>query len=395
MNTSKSWYYYSLFGLLYFVQGAALAYFRNFQKPYLNNLGIDAGRIGILTSILLFPFIIKIFIGIFSDKYSLFGLGHRKPYILAGLLLGVLAFASVSGVLPDSNFYLFSILIILASFSVALFDSSTDGFAIDVTPPKQYGRVQGIMIGGRAVGFIILSLLFGFLVQKNDYSIIFITVSILMLLPFIYTLFASEKQAVNKEQKFEWTAFASLLKPQFLIFAVYAIFYSIISFGVDGLVTFYMSYSYQAVEKMIGQYGALRGTGAVIGAVVGGVLMDKIGHKKIAFTTVFIISLGAAMVGFSTSISMLLKVAIFWGIAWGFQETVFVALAMSLADARIAASMFAIMMALSNVGTAITEGVATAISVDIGFHTVFFILALFNFFNLVILYFYFKIKARS
>ena len=66
---------------------------------------------------------------------------------------------------------------------------------------------------------------------------------------------------------------------------------------------------------------------------------------------------------------------IVWGIAWGFQETLFVALAMDLSDARIAASMFAIMMALSNVGTAIGEGVATGLTDDIGFAAIFWLLA--------------------
>ena len=31
-NSPKTWYYYILFGLLYFVQGSALAYFRIFRN---------------------------------------------------------------------------------------------------------------------------------------------------------------------------------------------------------------------------------------------------------------------------------------------------------------------------------------------------------------------------
>jgi PAT family beta-lactamase induction signal transducer AmpG len=82
----------TLFALMYFVQGAALAYFRGFQKPYLGSLNIDADVIGLLTSILLLPFILKIFIGMVSDRVNLFGVGHRKPYMMLGLLLAVLAF---------------------------------------------------------------------------------------------------------------------------------------------------------------------------------------------------------------------------------------------------------------------------------------------------------------
>jgi hypothetical protein len=41
-NPYRAWYYYIMFGLLYFVQGSALAYINNFQKPYLESLNISA-----------------------------------------------------------------------------------------------------------------------------------------------------------------------------------------------------------------------------------------------------------------------------------------------------------------------------------------------------------------
>jgi len=109
-----------VFGSLYFVQGVALAYFRNFQKPFLDSHGISAARIGLLTSILLLPFVLKIFIGMISDRVSLFGKGYRKPYIVFGLLLAVLSFALVSRVNPGDNFLLFSALILVLLYSTVL-----------------------------------------------------------------------------------------------------------------------------------------------------------------------------------------------------------------------------------------------------------------------------------
>ena len=70
-----------MFASLYVVQGVGLAYFRNFQKPYLNDLGVNPDVIGLLTLILQVPFVLKIFIGMVSDRVNLFGMGHRKPYI--------------------------------------------------------------------------------------------------------------------------------------------------------------------------------------------------------------------------------------------------------------------------------------------------------------------------
>src|SRR5436853_7707497 len=89
MADRSRWYRLVMFGLLYFVQGAALAYISTFMKPHLNSFNIDADQIALLGSLLLVPFILKIFIGLISDRVNLFGFGHRKPYIVLGLLLAM------------------------------------------------------------------------------------------------------------------------------------------------------------------------------------------------------------------------------------------------------------------------------------------------------------------
>ncbi|MEJ2746460.1 MAG: MFS transporter [Anaerolineae bacterium] len=384
----------TMFGLLYFVQGAALAYFRNFQKPYLSGLGIDADVIGLLTSILLLPFILKIFIGMLSDRVNLLGMGHRKPYIIWGVLLAAVAFGSAGFVLPDRNFTLFAVFIVLGSFSVALFDSTTDGLAIDTTPEQEQGTVQGTMVGGRAAGFIILSLLFGALVQGQGFRIVFVIIAVSMLLPLIWVMRVKEPPVRDESQQFHWAAFRSMTRAPFLIFGAYAIFYSIASFGVDGLVTLFMSSQFGAAESAIGEYGALRGVGAVIGAVAGGMLVDRLGRRQSAFGALLLISVGATLIGLADSINAILAMGVFWGVVWGFQETIFVALAMALADTRIAASMFALLMALSNVGTAVGEGLATGLTDNISFAAIFFLLAGLNIINVPILWGLFRIAPN-
>lgn len=394
LRSNSRWYRLSMFGLLYFVQGSALAYFRNFQKPYLDGFHIDPDVIGLLTSILLLPFILKIFIGMLSDRVSLLGLGHRKPYIILGLLLAVLAFAGAGLVRPASNFTLFAILIVMGSFSVALFDSTTDGLAIDVTPRDEHGTVQGTMVGGRAAGFIVLSLVFGSLVMVSGYRVVFTIIALSMMVPIVWVVQVREPEHRAAAQSFRWEAFRAIIKPHFLIFAAYAVFYSIVSFGVDGLITFFMSNRFNAPESLIGQYGALRGVGAVIGAAGGGLLVDRIGRRESAYGAIILISIGAALIGAAPDVGLILTLGILWGIAWGFQETIFVALAMDISDIRIAASMFALMMALSNIGTAIGEGVATGLIDNIGFSAVFWLLASINVVTFPILWGLFKVAPE-
>jgi len=366
------------FALLYFVQGAGLAYFRNFQKPYLSSLQIDPDIIGLISSLLLLPFILKIFIGILSDRVNLIGLGHRKPYIILGLLLAAISFAGAGFVLPDQNLTLFSILILLGSFSVTLFDSTTDGLAIDTTPSDDYGKVQGIMVGGRAAGIILLSLLFGLLVQRFNYRVVFIIIGAMMLLPLILVLRIKEPPQREEAHRFDWSAFGVFTKPQMLLFAAYAVIYSIASFGIDGLITFFLSDHFGAAETVIGQYGSLRGIGAVFGSILGGLIIDRLGRRTSSNAAVLLISVGGILIGIASSSGMLLIMGLLWGLFWAFQETIFFALAMDLTDARIAATMFAIMMAISNLGTAVGEGLATALVDNVGFAGVFIGLSVIN-----------------
>ena len=389
-NLSSRPFRLALFASIYFVQGSALAYLRNFLKPFLDSQGIDADTIGLLAGIMLVPFILKPFIGILSDRVNLFGWGHRKPYIIIGLIVTAISFAFASFTLPVDNFLLFAVLILIGGFNVALFDSTADGLAIDTTPPEEEGLVQGTMVGGRAVGFIILSLVFGSLVETQGNSIIFLIIAGSMLLPLFFVFRIKEPAKRAATQQFDWAVLREAINGRFAFFAAYAIFYSMVAYGIDGLVTFFMSDQFQATERSIGQYGALRGVGAVVGALLGALLLGKIGRRTGGYIAFVLVSISGVLLATATSINWILAVGLFWGMAWGFQETIFVAMAMNLADKRIAATMFALMMAISNVGVGIGEGVATGLTDDIGFTAVFWILVGINFVNVPILLRLFK-----
>ena len=379
-----------MFASLYIVQGIGLAYFRNFQKPYLDKVGIDPDRIGLLTLILQLPFVLKVFVGMVSDRVNLFGRGHRKPYIIIGLLLAALTFTSAGLVHPQTHLVVFSLFVVLGSFSVTIFDSTADGLAIDITPRHEAGKIQGVMVGGRAASFILLSLAFGRLVERVGYSVVFPVIGAAMLLPLVFVGQLREPPRRQVTQRFHWHAFHALGQPKFLQFALYAVIYSIGSFGIDGLVTYALSEAFGASEPVIGSYGAFRGVGAVIGAIVGGILLDRWGRRPGAIGASALISIIGLLFSLISKPSAIVWIGLLWGIVWAFQETVFFALAMDLADPRIAASMFAIMMGISNLGAAVGDGAATALSDNLSFPGVFASLAIINLLSMPVLVLLFR-----
>jgi MFS transporter, PAT family, beta-lactamase induction signal transducer AmpG len=77
---------YAMFGSLYFFQGTVFYYFTFLNALFFLARGLSIADVEIFSAIALIPFVIKIFLGMLSDRVNLFGLGHRKPYIILGLL---------------------------------------------------------------------------------------------------------------------------------------------------------------------------------------------------------------------------------------------------------------------------------------------------------------------
>ncbi len=376
---------YLMFGMLYFVQGIIVAFTGNFAKPYLNTFNIDADLIGLLFTLLLVPFIFKIFYGMLSDRVNLFGRGHRLPYIVVALIISMAGIFLAGFINPGENYPLFLVLILAASFAVALFDTTADALAVDITPLAEQSRVQSIMTSGRAVGIIVMSLLIGWIASTLGYFWVFMIIALLMAVPLFWVLQVQEPPKDTTKPTFEWQAFRALLSPQYLIFAAYGILSWIAYQGTEGLVTFYMSEKLGAVETQIGTYGALKGIGTVIGALATSWLIAKTSRRTTAMIVAGLVSIGGVVFSFAGSITAVLTLALFWGIVLGLHWTTYMVLSMTRTDARIAGSMFAISMAVSNIGSAIGDGVSTGLTDNIGFINVFRALAILNLFVLPLL----------
>jgi len=133
---------YSMFALLYFAQGSVLSYFTALNAIYLLSFGLNLGQIGLISGIALTPFVLKIFLGILSDRVNLFHLGHRKPYIMLGLIIQAVCLFIVPFIDPGKNFALYGLIAFLVMTGMAMYDTTTDGLALDTTPEEEAGRQQ-------------------------------------------------------------------------------------------------------------------------------------------------------------------------------------------------------------------------------------------------------------
>ena len=260
---------------------------------------------------------------------------------------------------------------------MALYDTATDGLALDVTPEAEQGTIQGFMVGGRALGVTVISVFFGFFADYFSWRFAFWSLAVVSAIVLIFSFFIHEPQK-RERQAFEWSAFKVFGRKEVLSLAILGALYSFIINAVAEIMNPFFEEKFTISAFIAGLYSAVWGLGTILGGVLGGRGSDKLGHRK---------SVLFAMVVTLTSILLFLVVpdgsvafviALVFGFAFGFYETVYFAASMARTDPRIAASMFSILMAIANIGTGIGLAV-TGLMVDaLDYSWTFVILAGFN-----------------
>ncbi len=365
---------YLIFGLLYFIQGAILSYFTGFNGIYLLDFGVSMKRVGLIGLIGMTPFVLKIFLGILSDRVSLFNKGFRKPYILLGVLLQIVTLVLVPFINPGTHFSLYALLGFIMMTGMALYDTTTDGLALDTTPKDEQGTIQGLMVGGRALGVTVISIFFGFLAEFINWYYAFWSLALISLVVLVLAFFI--KEAPERERlAFDWSAFKALGRKKILSLALLGALYSFIINSVAEIMNPFFSEKFTITAFIAGLYSAVWGLGIIIGGLLGGKGSDRLGHRKSVFYALIISTVSILLFLIVPNEWIAFGIALVFGFAFGFYETVYFAASMARTDPRIAASMFSILMAIANIGTGIGLAVTGSLVDGTGYINTFLIIA--------------------
>ncbi len=369
---------YTMFGLLYFTQGTILSYFTALNALYLLEYGIDMTRIGIMGTIALIPFVIKVFLGMLSDKVNLLGLGHRKPYIVVGLMIQILCLIFVPIINPGTTFWLYVAIAFMLQMGMALYDTCTDGLALDTTPISEKGTIQGFMVGGRAVGVIVTASLVGLLAENVSWSAVFWCLAVLTLPPFFFLRTVAEPERVQ-ERTFDWKAFSAFKQLPIIALAIIGFIFFLIIIGVNQIVNPYLQESFNISLSTAGFFTTIWGVGVVLGSITGGGLINKLGNRNAVLIAIGVALLSILALAAINTLSIAWILVALFGICYGTYQTVYFALAMEYTDPRIAATMFSILMAVTNIGQGVGLGLTGFFADNFGFKLTFIIMALLNF----------------
>lgn len=376
MNHSRA-FRFSLFALIYFAEGAILSYFTALNGIYLLTFDVTMTQVGLIGSIALIPFVLKIFLGLISDRFNLFHWGHRKPYILIGLLVQFLCLLIVPHIHPGEQFTLFASLAFLLMSGQALYDTSTDGLALDTTAPEEEGSVQGIMVGGRALGVVLISSAIGWVAQNASWTWMFYLLALLTLIPIPLVLFLREPER-NAQQRFTWKGFSAFKSSEVIALGILGALYSMIINAANQIVNPFLQDTFQISISFAGFTTTIWGIGVILGGLSGGIFTDRLGQSRSVVVAIFLSLISILGLSMTPNAWLALALVLVFGFAFGFYETVYFAASMRVTDSHIAATMFAILMGIANLGTGIGLALSGSLSDLIGFRYTFILFAMLN-----------------
>lgn len=378
-------YRIGLFSSLYFAQGMLMSYFLTFNILYLGDAGYSAAEVGIFQAILVLPFVLKILLGMLSDAVNLFGLGHRKPYIALGLVGQIVSMAIAPHISVENGLGLFAFVAFVASVSMALYDTCTDGMALDTTPEDERGAVQGAMVGARAAGILVMLLIGGQIAENYSWELVFYSISLVSLLPFAILLVSGIKEKETEQGKrspFEWSAFRSFRSGPVLLLVLMGFLFSV---ALDGVLTFLSDYLRGVMEISLGSIGALVAvsmSGRIVGALSNGWVTDRIGYRQSLYVAIGLTMLACVGLSLELGVGWIAVFGFIFGLAYGYYNAVYAAVAMKMSHAAIAASMFAIFMMFINLGTVGGQVLGGFMTEKFGFGVMVIVFGLINLLNI-------------
>ena len=189
---------------------------------------------------------------------------------MIGLVVQSLGLLSLSLMHPANNLAGFTALALLTVAGLALYDTCCDGMVIDVTPPADRDRVQGMLVASRAAAAMLCTLGFGFLLEftgngpgRGD-PVLWICAA-LGIIPLIQALIVPEPDAPRTPSGFSG-CLSVLLRPRSLVLLAFGAFYALVGYGVEINLGSFYNETLHFRERTIGALGSSRYVGRVIGA---------------------------------------------------------------------------------------------------------------------------------
>lgn len=392
---------YVTFSILYFAQGipGGVTYYAipawlamNHKTPL---------EIATYTAVVLIPWSFKIIIAPLMDRYTILSMGRKRPWVIFGQLGLILSFLAI-GLVPDPLNNLNGLMVV--GFIISVFgcfqDVATDGMAVDIVPIDEQARANGLMWGSKTIGSAMSMVMGTTLISILGFStaipLISIATAFIILAPIFFRERPGEKimpwtagEPSENSKNIQSESWAEIIKslfkvailPSSLILAVAFFIEGAMEGVIDTLLPVFTIQNLDWTDISYSQaYSTTKVIGGIFGMLIGGVLVDIYGEKKMLtiYLSAFVLLFG--IMGVSSSFwkndIVIFGFILVYLLLSTFIAISFFASAMKLCWKTVAATQFTLYMTVSNMGSTIGNGLLGTLKEHLSWSTIFLVMAI-------------------
>lgn len=274
---------YLVLASLYIVQSVPLSFLKTGFQSFLRDQNYQYDDISRVIGLLMLPWVVKFLWAPLMDKWC----GNRLPKIKYSILLfqiigsTLLGFAAMADFPSDmtviiGSFFMFSLV-------AATQDIVVDALAVLTLPKKEHGWGNTLQIGGYYLGEVLGGALILIIFDRFGWNYAMVAFMLFFLLPFLPVLIykPAEKTEIPKPAKAGFDNVLSFFKQQGMVFwlLVLAVYMGnqVLARTLLPSMLIDMAFSKTEIGSIISIWGNLA---SVIGAILGGVLINKLGRKN-------------------------------------------------------------------------------------------------------------------
>lgn len=395
--------------LLYFMQGIVIGLSTIAIPAWLAARGASPIEIGGFVGTALLPWSLKLFNGLLMDRFTYRPMGRRRSWILTAqaLMMATLFGLAIAG--PSA-----SQIVLLTGFCFALNlcatfnDVAVDGMTIDLVPEEERSTINGFMFGSQTFGISASGFIAGQLLVNDEIST---TAVIFGAFVGIASLFISIFRERPGERLFPWTSgkpsaecaarqnaawrpilkgiLQSLLSPTTLLFLIGTGLASATFAFLDSVAP---TLAVQQLNWGSDDYSSFASIVGLVAAVAGATMttfLVRWAGLRMTISALFLVLAITALIAGTTfenwqnSTAFMTIFAVQYVTAL-FLSIVLIVWAMRLCDPAIAASLFALFMAVPNLGRSLISGSSGLIVESSGYAAAYYVVAVLSFAGLAL-----------
>ena len=374
-------------GLLYGAQGLPIGLFQVALPAYMASLGMSAAEVGGFIAFVFLPWSFKLVAGPVMDRFTFAAMGNRRPWVLfaqCGLLLSFVVLALMDPE-PASQYWLLAGVGFLSNVFGALQDVAVDGLAVDILKADERAQGNAYMYGGQMTGISLSGALSSWALSDQGLSLaaslMALCVLIILLVPLLIRERAGERllpwtpgtanpnnhpHRVKNWRAIFFGLFQVILLPMSLLLILVEACNRMTSGILVGIAPMVTVQDLGWTQLAYSNWIAVTGVTAAIFGVLCSAWIDRAGAlrvlKWIVLVRVALLALIAALEPFWGFYRVFESFLMINALATQLVTVALIALFMRLCLVRVAASQFAVYMALANVTYSMGSGLMVPLS---------------------------------